>query len=55
MGLLTLIPGLILLLVNADWFSGQQTVGWVLTIVGTILLAAQVAIVWAAASAARRF
>jgi vacuolar-type H+-ATPase subunit I/STV1 len=42
MGLLFLIAGLILWLVNAEWFSGQETVGIILTIVGAVMLAIQV-------------
>lgn len=41
MGLILLVPGLILLLVQASWFEGQHTVGLVLTVVGAVLLAIQ--------------
>jgi hypothetical protein len=49
MSLLLLIPGIILLAVNPEWFSGQETVGLVLTIVGAALLVFQL-VVFAAAS-----
>lgn len=41
MGLLLLIPGIILLAVNPEWFSGQDTVGIVLAVVGAVLLLGQ--------------
>lgn len=41
MGLFLLVPGLILWLVNATWFSGQHTVGIILTAVGGALLVLQ--------------
>lgn len=42
MGLILLIPGLILLLVDANWFDGQNTVGLVLTVIGGVLVLLQV-------------
>lgn len=45
MGLLLLIPGIILLTVNAHWFGGQHDVGLVLTWAGGIILAIQFAII----------
>lgn len=42
MGLLLLVPGLILWLVDASWFVGQDTVGLILTIVGGALILLQV-------------
>jgi hypothetical protein len=46
MGLFCLIPGLILWLSNAGWFESQEKVGVILTIIGAVLIAIQVA--WAA-------
>jgi hypothetical protein len=45
MGLLLLIPGIILLSVNAHWFSGQHDVGLVLTWAGGVILALQLAFI----------
>jgi hypothetical protein len=42
MGLVLLIPGLILWLVDAQWFTGQDTVGLILTVVGAVILIAQI-------------
>ena len=42
MGLLLLIPGLILWLVDASWFAGQDTVGLILTVVGAALILGQI-------------
>lgn len=45
MGLLLLIPGLVFLLNGTTWFSGEESVGVILTVIGSILLFLQV--VWA--------
>lgn len=44
MGLPLLIPGLILLLAGSGWFGGATTVGWILTIVGAVVLLVQLAL-----------
>lgn len=42
MGLILLVPGLVLLLVNAQWFDGQHQVGQILTIIGVALIVLQI-------------
>lgn len=44
MGLLLLIPGLVFLLNGTTWFSGEESVGVILTVIGSIILLLQV--VW---------
>lgn len=46
MGLLLLIPGLVFLLNGTTWFSGEEAVGKVLTIVGAAILVLQ--LLWVA-------
>lgn len=41
MGLLLLIPGLVFLLNGTTWFSGENKVGLVLTVIGAVLLTLQ--------------
>lgn len=43
MGLIGIIAGLILLLAGSGWFAGAVTVGWILFVVGIVLLVIQVA------------
>jgi drug/metabolite transporter superfamily protein YnfA len=42
MGLLLLIPGLVFLLNGVSWFDGENKVGLVLTVLGGVLILAQV-------------
>lgn len=51
MGLIGIVAGLILLLAGSGWFAGAATVGWILLIVGAVLLAVQ--LVWAALVASK--
>lgn len=41
MGIFLLIPGLIFLLNGTNWFSGENQVGAVLTVIGGVLFALQ--------------
>jgi len=49
-GLLLVIPGLVLLLNQVNWFEGENQVGTILVVVGGILIALQV--IWALMAAA---
>lgn len=42
MGLLLLIPGLVFLVNGTEWFSGEDAVGRVLTVIGIVLILVQV-------------
>lgn len=51
MGLFLLLPGLVFLLNGTEWFSGEDNVGVLLTVVGAVILLLQIA--WMVFVAAR--
>ena len=51
MGLLLLIPGLVFLINGTEWFSAEDKVGVLLTVIGAVLILLQIA--WFAFVAAK--